>query len=105
MKDERFTSWFYNSKRPLENGSFPDFAGFDIRLMSDASPENSIPVTGTDTVIYLMNERSVGVAYNRRPFSRIIPREDEDRVDILSVGTAGGSILLDKAIIKIALSV
>ena len=99
--DTDFKSWDQNAERPLKEGRVPRFyMGVDMRVLGSASVANTLP-GGTTPSNYILDYESIAVAYNRRPFCSVHAEPADDRVSILSVATAGASIALPKAIVKI----
>jgi len=100
FNDADFKSWDQNSGRPLMKGSIGNFGGVDIRVLSSASVENTLPkATGPNN--YIVDYDSIAVGYNRRPSSKVCVEEDQDRVTILSVATAGSIVTRPEGVCKI----
>ena len=100
FNDADFKSWDQNSGRPLMKGSIGNFGGVDIRVLSSASASNTLPkATGPNN--YIVDYDSIAVGYNRRPSSKVCVEEDQDRVTILSVATAGSIVTRPEGVCKI----
>ena len=100
FNDSDFKSWDQNSDRPLMKGSIGTFGGVDIRVLSSASIESTLPKT-TGPNNYIVDFDSVAVGYNRRPTSKVCVEDDQDRVTILSVATAGSIVTRPEGVCKI----
>lgn len=100
FNDSDFKSWDQNSNRPLMNGSVGFFGGVDMRVLSSSSIENTLP-TDTGPNNYIVDYDSVAVGYNRRPSSKVCIEDDQDRVTILSVATAGSIVTRPEGVLKI----
>lgn len=100
FNDTDFKSWDQNSGRPLMQGSIGNYGGVDFRVLSSASVENTLPkATGPNN--YIVDYDSIAVGYNRRPSSKVCVEEDQDRVTILSVATAGSIVTRPEGVCKI----
>ncbi len=100
FNDNDFKSWDQNSARPLMKGSIGHYAGVDVRVLSSASLENTLPkATGPNN--YIVDYDSIAVGYNRRPSSKVCVEDDQDRVTILSVATAGSIVTRPEGVCKI----
>ena len=100
FNDADFKSWEQNSGRPLMKGSIGNYGGLDIRVLSSASLANTLP-KGTGPNNYIVDYDSIYVGYNRRPSSKVCIEEDQDRVTILSVATAGSIVSRPEGVCKI----
>ena len=101
FNDSDFKSWDQNSNRPLMKGSIGFFGGVDIRVLGSASAANTLPGGATTPSNYVVEKDSLAVAYNRRPVSKVIVEESEDRVSVLTTATAGSAVLRVKGICKL----
>lgn len=102
MADARFTSWDYNSDRPLENGRVtPGFMGVSFREIGSASTVGSIPLVGGFNSVYLVSKDAIAMAFNKRPFSMVVKNDSELRTEVISDAVCGAGIAFEKAIVKI----
>ena len=100
FNDSDFKSWDQNSDRPLMKGSIGFYMGVDMRVLGSASIPNTLP-GGTSPTNYIVDYESVAVAYNRRPYCRVVQEDFEDRITVLSVATAGSAVTRAQGVCKI----
>ncbi len=101
FNDNDFKSWDQNSDRPLMKGSIGMYAGVDIRVLGSASVANTLPGGASTPSNYVVERESMALGYNRRPTSKVLQEEWEDRVTVLSTATAGSAVLRPQGICKI----
>lgn len=107
LKDQRYSNFFYaNQKAYTIGGQQSPILGVDIRTLSEISANgkvnNLIPIAADGTTAaYMVWYDAIGINYNRRPTSKIVTVEDQDRVEILTVATADSQVIHLGGIIKI----
>lgn len=108
LNDEKVVNLFYNSQRPLGDGSWNrprvTYLGIDIRTLG-SNGINQIPYTtaaGTDTyLVPLVAHDAMVQIFNRDVETRIVWRPDEDRWVLLSVLTSGAQVVQESGIVMI----
>lgn len=103
--DQKVSNFFYNDVKPYTNYSIKAFEGVDIRILGQ-NGVNSLPTTApgggiTQWLVPVVHQDAVVQIYNRDIQTSITWVAQEDRWELVTVVTTGGSIIQTDGIVLI----